>query len=501
MKLIAENRQRQAWILYILTRAVGMFSDTCVMAFSYLAAFALRFDFSEPHWGWMNVALSFVTVWFVQMVSFFVTGCYSLSWRRIRACDLPRYFGAVLISGAVLTLLRYFLPSVSFAYIRPPYSITLVNMVLVVTGVIGSRYLWRYYMVSKNAANSFLLNRDERKTDVARLVALLRGKCVLVTGAGGTIGSELVRQVVLNGARQVILVERCENALYEIDRDIRQMSMNVEVVPEMADIADEPRMKSIFEKFKPEIVLHAAAYKHVPMVEENPREGLCNNAIAARKLGELARDAGVGCFVMISTDKAVNPVGVMGITKRIAEILLLDLNKHGSTLFSAVRFGNVLGARGSVVELFKEQISRRLPVTVTHPDMVRYFITVGEAVNLVLQAASLAKGGEIFVLDTGEPVRILDLAEKLIRDAGYKPYVEIPIRFTGVRIGEKLFEESDVRGKSVLKTDCAGIYVCRNAAAGDAGKLGDFACNLVSGGRDESFIREELKRFAEQEHL
>ncbi len=493
MNLKSTNRSRKAWTMFFLTRIGGMLVDTCVMAFVYLVSFALRFDFYEPSWGWMNVALSFVTVWVVQIFSFLVTGCYSLVWRRINARDLPKYLGAILISGGVLTLLRYFMPSASYAYIRPPYSITLINMSFLAMGTLGVRYLWRYYMGSRTSPNSLLLNRTERQTDTTQIVSLLRGKCVLVTGAGGTIGSELVQQAAFNGARQIILVERGENALYEIDRSIRQLSAGVDVVSEMVDIADEPRMRKILEKFKPEIILHAAAYKHVPMVEVNPREGLRNNTIATRKLGEWACEAGVERFVMISTDKAVNPIGVMGISKRIAEILLMDLNGKGMTLFSAVRFGNVLGSSGSVVPLFKEQVARRMPVTVTHPEMRRYFMTVSEAVNLVLQAAALAKGGEIFVLDMGEPVKILDLAEELIRDAGYKPYVEIPIHFTGVRMGEKLFEELDVSENNVLKTGCARIYVCKNAAHGDAQTLGKFVEDLVSCDKNESAIREELK--------
>lgn len=488
------TRSREAWIKFLATRCVGVGIDTVVMAAAYVGAFALRLDFQEPSWGWWAVARSFLTVWVVQLLSLFVTGCYGLSWRRTHILHLPRYVGAVVLSGVALTGIRFLLPSMASANIRPPYSITIIDMVLWGFGLVAVRYLWRLCKMSaKDEAD--LLNRAEVHPDSAEVLGMLQGVCVMVTGAGGSIGSELVRQIVRNGPRKVLLVERSENALYEIDREIRQLGTNVQCIPEMVDIADEARMRAIFDQHRPEIVLHAAAYKHVPMVEANPREGVRNNTLATRRLGEMARDAGVQRFVMISTDKAVNPVGVMGATKRMAEIVLMDLNGPADgTRFSAVRFGNVLGSSGSVVPLFREQIAHRLPLTITHPDMKRYFMTVQEAVSLVLQAATFAQGGEIFVLDMGQPVKIVDLAENLIRQAGYRPYVDVPIRFTGIRPGEKLFEELDVSEKSAFKTGHARIFVCRNVE-GDAVATLAFARELATQSIPEEEIRERIKKW------
>jgi FlaA1/EpsC-like NDP-sugar epimerase len=453
------TKKEEAWSLFLATRVAGMFVDAAVMAGAYLAAFALRLDFQEPQWGWRAVAQSFVVVWAVQQAALFLTGCYRLTWRRTGALDVPRYVLAVIASAVALTLMRFLLPSLAHAYIRPPYSITLINAVLVAVGVIGVRWLWRLAWDARRQ-RELLLNRDERRMDSADVVALFAGKRVMVTGAGGSIGSELVRQIARCAPAEILLVERGENALYEIDRALRSRFPSVKAVPEMVDISDAPRMRAIFAAHRPEIVLHAAAYKHVPMVEANPREGIRNNVLATRVLGEMALEAGVERFVMISTDKAVRPAGVMGMTKRMAEIALLGLN-GGATRFSGVRFGNVLGASGSVVPLFKEQIARGGPVTVTHPDMKRYFMTVQEAVGLVLEAAALAKGGEIFVLDMGEPVAIVDLAEQMIRRAGLRPYVDLPIIFTGIRPGEKLFEELDVSEKGAFRTGHARIFIRR----------------------------------------
>lgn len=471
------------------------------MGAAYLGAFALRLDFAEPQCGWRVAAWSFLTVWLVQAASLCLFGCYRLACRRTSLLDLPRYVAAVGFSTAALLLSRFLLPSSGQAAFRPPYSITLINAVLLLGGLFGVRVLWRLYKSSKPDVAA-LLNRDETYPDSADVVSLLRGACVMVTGAGGSIGRELVRQVVRSGPRLVLLVERGENALYEIDREIRQLGTDVKCLPQMVDITDERRMREMFSAYRPEIVLHAAAYKHVPMVEANPREGIRNNTIATRRLGEMARDAGVRRFVMISTDKAVNPVGVMGVTKRLAEVLLMDLNETSSalsssdssrpaTLFSAVRFGNVIGSSGSVVPLFREQIAAHLPVTVTHPDMKRYFMTVREAVGLVLEAAALAKGGEVFVLDMGSPVRIVDLAEQLIRQAGYRPYVDIPIRFTGIRPGEKLFEELDISERSAIRTGHARIFVCRHAS-GDAAAVGGLVAELAGSGLPDDEIRRRL---------
>ena len=487
------TRAHAAWLRFVVSRSFVLLADTAIMAIAYLAANVLRFDFAVPRWGMRAVATSFATVWVVQCVCLLVSGSWACAWRRMRAFDIPRYMLAVLLSSAILVLLRALLPLDAFSNIRPPYSVIVINAVMWSAGMLGVRTLLRIILELRQEGMP-LMERAEAMPETSDVVGLLQGKCVLVTGAGGSIGSELVRQIVRCGPRQVVMVERGENALYEIDREMRQLGGDAACVPQMVDIADERRMREIFARYRPEIVLHAAAYKHVPMVEANPREGIRNNTLATGRLGELARDAGVERFVMISTDKAVNPAGVMGMTKRMAEILLMDLNRPGGTRFSAVRFGNVLGSSGSVVPLFREQIARHGPVTVTHPDMRRYFMTVQEAVGLVLQAAAFAKGGEVFVLDMGEPVRIIDLAERMIRKAGFRPYVDVPVRITGIRPGEKLFEELDVSEKMAFKTGHAHIFICRNAD-GDAAAVKSVAEELAAGECSEDEIRAKLRAF------
>ena len=459
---------------FLATRLGGLVIDAAVVGAAYLGAFILRFDFREPSWGWRAVALSYVTVCVAHLLSLVACGCYRLPWRRVKFVDFPRFVLAMALACAALTFLRLELPSANLAHIRPPYSITLISFFLGTIGVIGWRILWRGY-ANAVVREDALLERDVRRMNSAAAVGFIGGKTVMITGAGGTIGSELVRQVALAAPKLVLLVERCEYALYQIDREMREAGMNVALKPLMVDINDGARMEELFAEHRPEIVLHAAAYKHVPMVEMNPREGERNNTLATKALAELSLKYGVARFVMISTDKAVNPVSVMGKTKREAEKAIMALNacaeqsnnrtiEQSNTSFCAVRFGNVLGSSGSVVPLFREQIAKKQPITVTHPDMKRYFMTVQEAVGLVLQAASRSEKA-IYTLDMGEPVRILDLAEDMIRQAGYKPYVDIPIRFTGIRPGEKLFEELDVSEKSAYKTDMARIYITKVPSA------------------------------------
>jgi len=465
------TRSKEAWAKFLATRVIGMAADAAVLGFAYLLSFILRFDFQEPRWGWRAVALSFVTVCAVHLACLLATGCYRLAWRRISLSHLPRYVMATALAAIVLTAMRYLLPNDSLAHIRPPYSITVIAFFLSTVGLVAVRYLWRLAWTATTHEES-LLDRDLRKFDNATAARFLAGRTVLVTGAGGTIGSEIVRQVAAAGAKRVIMVERCENALYEIDRHMRGAKVAAECVPLMIDCGDAERMTRVFAEEAPSVVLHAAAYKHVPMVEQNPDEGWRNNLGATKTLAELAKQHGVARFVMISTDKAVNPVSVMGKTKLAAEQAVMALNGEKvvtqppaancqlPTSFCAVRFGNVFGSSGSVVPLFRELIAKKQPLTVTHPDMKRYFMTVGEAVSLVLQAAS-RKEGAIYTLDMGEPVRIVDLAEGMIEQAGYRPYVDIPIVFTGIRPGEKLFEELDVSEKSCYKTDMAKIYITK----------------------------------------
>ena len=293
----------------------------------------------------------------------------------------------------------------------------------------------------RDVAIEDLLRREPITLDTESVAGVVRGRPVVVTGAGGSIGSELCRQVAAYGPSCLVLVERSENALFEIHSELSRRFADVEAVPCVADVTDVPRIAQIFAQFRPATVFHAAAHKHVPMMEWNAAEAVKNNIIGTRIVADLADRFAVERFVMISTDKAVNPSSIMGATKRAAELYVQALSGTSATHFATVRFGNVLGSAGSVIPIFRRQIRLGGPVTVTHPDMTRYFMTIPEAVQLVIQAAALSRGGETFILDMGAPVRIVDLANDLIRLSGLEPDRDIEIHFTGVRPGEKLFEE------------------------------------------------------------
>lgn len=307
-----------------------------------------------------------------------------------------------------------------------------------------------------------LLGREQIKPDLSKVFELLKGHTVLVTGGGGSIGSELVRQVANSGvAKRIIIFDIAENGAYEIQQEIRRKYPNVDLRVLIGSIRDEKRLCEIFEEYKPSFVYHAAAHKHVPLMEDSPKEAVKNNVFGTYNLAKTADKYGVKRFVMISTDKAVNPTNVMGATKRICEMIVQSFNKISETDFVAVRFGNVLGSNGSVIPLFKEQIENGGPVTVTHPDIIRYFMLIPEAVSLVLQAGAYAKGGEIFILDMGSPVKIRELAENLIRLSGHIPGEDIEIKYTGLRDGEKLYEELLISEEGIQKTQNDLIYVAR----------------------------------------
>jgi FlaA1/EpsC-like NDP-sugar epimerase len=316
-----------------------------------------------------------------------------------------------------------------------------------------------------------LLGREPVRLLDENIEHYLAGRTIMVTGAGGSIGAELVRQIARYRPGKILLVERYEFGLFEIDREIQTSEFPIARVPLIADICDRERMGAIFETYRPEIVFHAAAHKHVPLMEINTTEAVKNNIFATRLLGELAGESGVRSFVLVSTDKAVNPASVMGATKRAAEIVLQDLGTRYKTAFVAVRFGNVLGSAGSAVPIFAEQIRKGGPVTVTDPKMTRYFMTIPEASQLVIQAGALGKGGEIFVLDMGEPVRILDLAEDMIRLSGLTPYEDIEIVFTGARPGEKIFEELEMTGENLVRTEHPKVFI---------GKIATYSSEAVS---------------------
>lgn len=307
-----------------------------------------------------------------------------------------------------------------------------------------------------------LLGRAPVNLDWELIGGYVRGKVVVVTGAGGSIGSEMCRQVARFNPKRLVLIEQAENNLFEIHRELLRRYEDLRIMPYVADICDRVRIDTIFATERPQAAFHAAAHKHVPMMELNPGEAVKNNILGTKTIADAAVKHGVGKAVMISTDKAVNPTSVMGCTKRVAEMYVQQLSHRSDTQFVTVRFGNVLGSSGSVVPIFREQIAKGGPVTVTHPEMVRYFMTIPEASQLVLQAGAMGRGGEIFVLDMGEPVKIVDLAKDMIVLSGLRPGDDIEIAFTGVRPGEKLFEELSIEGEDISRTAHPKIGVWAN---------------------------------------
>lgn len=297
-----------------------------------------------------------------------------------------------------------------------------------------------------------LLGREPITVDLESIMGYVSGKTIMVTGGGGSIGSELCRQIAGHHPKRLIIVDIYENTTYDIQNELKVKFPDLDLVVLIASVRNTNRMNYIFETYQPEIIYHAAAHKHVPLMEDSPNEAIKNNVLGTWKIVQAADRYHVKRFVMISTDKAVNPTNIMGASKRICEMIIQTYNRRSKTEYVAVRFGNVLGSNGSVIPLFKKQIERGGPVTVTHPDIVRYFMTIPEAVSLVLQAGAYAKGGEIFVLDMGEPVRILDLAKNLILLSGHKPNEDIPIVFTGLRPGEKLYEEMLMEEEGLQET-------------------------------------------------
>lgn len=322
-----------------------------------------------------------------------------------------------------------------------------------------------------------LLGREPIKFDNKYIDSFIRGKICMVTGGGGSIGSELVRQIAKYGPSKIIIVDIYENNAYDIQQEITmEYGASLELVTLIASVRDYYRMNQIFKKFQPQIVFHAAAHKHVPLMENSPMEAIKNNIIGTWNTATLSQFHNVEKFVMISTDKAVNPTNVMGASKRCCEMIVQYLSQQheGITEFVTTRFGNVLGSNGSVIPLFKRQIEQGKPVTVTHPDIIRYFMTIPEAVSLVMEAAAIANGGEIFVLDMGQPVKIVTLAENLIRMYGKVPYVDVEIKFTGLRPGEKIKEELLMNEEGLQKTDNKLIFIGKQIEIDDK----NFACRL-----------------------
>ena len=335
----------------------------------------------------------------------------------------------------------------------------------------------------RNVEIEDLLGREPVDTQIDSIMGYVSGKTVLVTGGGGSIGSELCRQIARHEPKRLVIFDIYENNAYDIQQELKRDYPELDLVVLIGSVRNTHRINNVFEKYRPDIVYHAAAHKHVPLMEDSPNEAIKNNVLGTYKTAQAADKYHTSRFVLISTDKAVNPTNIMGASKRLCEMVIQMMNNCSRTEFVAVRFGNVLGSNGSVIPLFKKQIEEGGPVTVTHPDIIRYFMTIPEAVSLVLQAGAQAKGGEIFVLDMGKPVKILDLALNLIRLSGYRPYEDIDIKFTGLRPGEKLYEELLMSEEGLQSTENDLIHI---------GKPIEF---------DEELFRQQLEELDELSRL
>lgn len=338
-----------------------------------------------------------------------------------------------------------------------------------------------------------LLGREQIKVNLNEILGYVQNKVVLVTGGGGSIGSEICRQLAGHGVKQLIIVDIYENNIYEIQQELKRKYPELDLVALIASVRNTHRIDEIMGKYRPNVVYHAAAHKHVPLMEDSPNEAIKNNVFGTYKTASAAGKHGVERFVLISTDKAVNPTNIMGASKRMCEMIVQTLDKFYPTEFVAVRFGNVLGSNGSVIPLFKKQIAEGGPVTVTHPDIIRYFMTIPEAVSLVLQAGAYAKGGEIFVLDMGEPVKIADLAKNLIRLSGFKVGEDIEIKYTGLRPGEKLYEELLMDEEGLQATDNNLIHIGKPIDMNEAVFMRQLKELKVASEKDSKAIRQMVK--------
>jgi len=340
-----------------------------------------------------------------------------------------------------------------------------------------------------------LLGRDAAKIDTKEIQNFIHGRDVLVTGACGSIGAEICRQAAQFLPNKLMLVDFNESGIFDLEHELKRSFPTAGIVSIIANVADEKKMDMIMAKYKPEVVFHAAAYKHVPLMEYHPEEAVVNNIFGTLYTARAALKNKVKKFVLISTDKAVNPISVMGKTKRATEIIVSDLNKKSRTKFVTVRFGNVLASRGSVIPLFQEQIKYGGPVTVTHPDMVRYFMTISEAALLVMEAGAVGKGGELFLLDMGKPVKIIDLAKELIRLSGYMPDVDIPITITGIRPGEKIFEELLTTKEGTSATKWEKIFISKNEDGLGSKEIIKRLTSLEKNISDPEKLKKELDKF------
>ena len=427
--------------------------DTTLIALAMFLAFLFRFDGNIPEPQNSNLWLFIAFALVVNLPVFIWRGLYSLSWSYVSVKELVSIIKAITISsaflGAGLFILRDFDGFQGF-----PRSIIFINYFLTLLFITGLRASKRIFYETNNKERMIdniraqdLIKRDEVPCDKNLIKNFLQNKTVLVTGAAGSIGSELIKQIKKYLPAKLVALDQDETGLFNLNHDSCVM----------ANVRDFDKLEKVFLKYKPKIIFHAAAYKHVPLCEQNPDEAEKTNIFGTQNVVNLAKKYNAQKFVLVSTDKAVNPSSVMGKTKQQAEKIVI------SSGFCAVRFGNVLGSRGSVVLTFKKQIQDGGPVTVTHPDMTRYFMTISEAVSLIIQSGALAQGGEIFVLDMGEPVKIIDLAKKMIKMAGLRPNKDIKIIYTGIRPGEKLHEDIFSDKESMLTTKHRKILILMNS--------------------------------------
>ena len=374
--------------------------------------------------------------------------------------DIPRIVNDENIKQVVIALERHETDAIqSAANISREAGVANIKIIPEFSELLGQTLSFRNL---KEISIEDLLGRESTNIETKKIDEFIRSRVVLVTGAAGSIGSELSRQILQFSPSELIILDIDESGIFDLEHELRRLRPKADLKAVIANVTDGVKIAAVIGKHKPEVIFHAAAYKHVPLMEDHPEEAIKVNILGTLRTAQAAAKHGVQKFVLVSTDKAVRPVSVMGKTKRIAEMIIKSLNNESETNFVAVRFGNVLGSRGSVIPLFQEQIRRGGPVTVTHPDMVRYFMTIPEASLLVMEAGAVGQGGEIFILDMGKPIKILDLAHELIRLSGYTPDVHIPIAITGIRPGENLFEdiltEEEKQGGS---TKWEKIYVSR----------------------------------------
>lgn len=371
---------------------------------------------------------------------------------------------------------------------------TLPRMQDLLTGRVGIQQI-------RSIAIDDLLGRDPVQLDWKAINLGLTGKCILISGAGGSIGSELCRQIARLAPKELVVLDHSEFNLFSIEQELLNVFPNVKIRPCLIDVTDEVAITRLFENYRPSIVFHAAAYKHVPLLQNQMREAAFNNIMGTRVIANAASETNVDSFVLISTDKAVNPTNVMGVTKRIAEIYCQNMNTVSSTRFITVRFGNVLGSAGSVVPIFKQQIEAGGPVTVTHPDITRYFMTIPEACQLIMQSAVIGEGGEIYVLDMGEPIKITYLAEQMIRLSGYEPGIDIEISYTGLRPGEKMYEELFHESEDLKYTRHDKILLSKHRAVVWDDFDDKIECiNLACKTYDEAGIRSMLRKLVPEWH-